>query len=374
MGLDNLMLTHGWSRFHWKDLSPKKDIPPTLFLPEINGHIITGLILNKENKIQPNISTFLSTPSKNINLYPFESNEEGKVFYEMIDFYGEKKILIQVPGDTSNIYKIKVDNPFYSSYPPSDLGTFKLKNALEKTILSRSMAMQASTLYFKEENQKLILPTIDSVSFFGKPNEAYYLDDYTRFQVMEEVLREYVPTVWVRKKKDQFHFMLIDQINKSVFQENPLILLDGVPIFHVNKIMEIDPLKIKKLEVINKQFFMGKFSFKGIVSFKTYNGDLSDLDLDPKIFSLDYEGLQINKEFFSPKYETIQKRESRLPDPRWALFWDPKITTDDHGKYKVEFYTSDVEGSFQMNIQGLTQQGDPVSHHASFVVKNENHP
>ena len=75
---------------------------------------------------------------------------------------------------------------------------------------------------------------MDSVAFFGTPDETYLLDDFTRFPVMEEVMREYVKGVWVRKRKNEFQFLVLDNANKSVFNENPLILLDGVPIFRVN--------------------------------------------------------------------------------------------------------------------------------------------
>ncbi len=58
-------------------------------------------------------------------------------------------------------------------------------------------------------------------------------------------MREYVPGVLVRIREDGFHFMVMDNVNKTVFQENPMALLDGVPVFNMNKIMAINPLKIQ---------------------------------------------------------------------------------------------------------------------------------
>jgi len=53
--------------------------------------------------------------------------------------------------------------------------------------------------------------------FYGKADENYLLDDFTRFPVMEEVMREYVPGVFVRKRRDGFHFLVRDDVNKSLF-------------------------------------------------------------------------------------------------------------------------------------------------------------
>ncbi len=43
--------------------------------------------------------------------------------------------------------------------------------------------------------------TVDYTLSYGKADEHFNLDDYTRFPVMEEVMREYVPGVLVRKKR-----------------------------------------------------------------------------------------------------------------------------------------------------------------------------
>lgn len=108
------------------------------------------------------------------------------------------------------------------------------------------------------------------------------LDKYTRFKVMEEVLREYVPGVLVRIRKDGFHLLVVDKTNKSVL-EAPLMLLDGVPVFDANKIMGINPLKVRKLEVVDGRYYQGPAVYNGIVSFTTYKGDLEGFQLDPRV-------------------------------------------------------------------------------------------
>ncbi len=134
--------------------------------------------------------------------------------------------------------------------------------------------------------------------------------------------------------------------------------------------MAFDPLKVKKLEVMTRKYYFGHSSFLGIVSYTTYRGNLAGFEVDPKSLSLDYEGLQQRREFYSPKYENREQRESRLPDQRNLLFWNPTITTDKNGKYQIEFYTSDIIGNFQIVVEGITKNGLAGGATSSFKVKD----
>src|SRR5690606_17244979 len=101
--------------------------------------------------------------------------------------------------------------------------------------------------------------------------ELYYLDDYTRFPTMEEVLREYVRGVFVRKRQGTFYLRMVDKLIPNTYYEtNPLVLLDGIPVFDINKLMAFDALKIKKIELLKGRYILGQYSATGIASFTTY--------------------------------------------------------------------------------------------------------
>ncbi|MBA2250245.1 MAG: hypothetical protein H0W12_08635, partial [Chitinophagaceae bacterium] len=112
--------------------------------------------------------------------------------------------------------------------------------------------------------------TFDTTAFFGYPSKTYYLDDYTRFHSMEEVMREYVKEVRVRNRENRFHYEVYDELTKLYFNDDPLVLIDGVPVFNINKIIEADPLKIKKIDITTTRLFLGAREYDGIVSYSTY--------------------------------------------------------------------------------------------------------
>ena len=83
---------------------------------------------------------------------------------------------------------------------------------------------------------------------------------------------------------------------------------------------------------------------------------------------IDYEGLQKQKEFYSPVYETEPQKSSRLPDFRNLLFWSPDVKTDTTGKGGLSFYTSDRVGEYVIVIQGIASDGVSGSRIVPFRV------
>jgi hypothetical protein len=147
------------------------------------------------------------------------------------------------------------------------------------------------------------------------------------------------------------------------------VLLDGVPVFDIDKLMNYDPLKIRKLDVVSRMYFLNNMFFEGVVNFTTYKGNLEGYELDPHATVIDYEGLQLQREFYAPVYDTREQAESRLPDFRNLLYWSPQIKTNNAGKQEVSFYSSDLPGKYAVVLQGLTADGKAGSQQIQFEVK-----
>jgi len=367
--IENLLLTHGWSKLSWEHILNKRTTYD--FIPEAGGHIIYGQVTDAISGLPTKqIVTYLSTPSKTIDLYVSRSNQNGQIQFEMKNFVGNKELILQTNTTQDSSYVIKVQNPFLEKYSGTIIPAFDLSENSRKEIEQRSIHMQVQNTFYREKINRFTTPAIDSIPFYGKADERYRLDDYTRFSTMEEVMREYVPGVLVRKTKGKFHFKTLDHLNRDIFNDNPLVLVDGLPVFKIDKIMAFDPRKVKKLDVLTRKYYLGALSFDGIVSYTTYGGDLATFQPDPKSLIINYEGLQPYREFFAPRYESQQARETKLPDVRTLLFWSPVASTDNAGKGQVDFYTSDIPGKYAVVVQGITRAGEPVSSSTLVEVKD----
>ncbi len=351
---DNLMLTQGWRRFKWEDVLENSK-PLFSFLPEKEGHLITGKILSGSTAADRGITAYLSVPGNNFK-FASVGSVAGFVKFNVEKFYGNHELITQPDMADSN-YRIAIDNPFSDKFSDRSPEPMVLTPNEKNEILIRSIGAQSDNIYQPGRNDNYLLPNdFDTTAFFGFPSKTYYLDNYTRFHQMEEVMREYVKEVRVRNRQNTFHYEVYNELEKLYFNNDPLVLIDGVPVFNINKIMEIDPLKIKKIDITTTRLFLGAKEYEGIVSYSTYNGDLEGYELSPGSLVLEYDGLQLEREFYSPKYETDAQSSSRIPDLRNVLYWSPHIQTI-NGKQNISFYTSDVPGKYLVVINGISDDG-----------------
>ncbi|QIX61335.1 hypothetical protein HER32_09135 [Hymenobacter sp. BT18] len=359
---DNLMLTQGWSRFRWDDVLAEK-APPVAFLPELNGHVVRGRVVNRSTGAPgAGVASYLSAPSRHIRLATAVSKADGSVQFEMGELYGRRQVVAQANSLRDSMYRVELQPPFSARFAAGGAGQLTLSESLAASLQRRYVQAQVQQRYAARPSS-YTLPAVDSTAFYGRPSEQYRLDDYTRFKVMEEVMREYVPGVMVRIRKDGFHFRVLDDNSQSV-TENPLVLLDGMPVFNINRIMAFDPLKVQKLDVVTTRYFIGGLVYDGVVSYTTYKGDLAGFPLDAHALLQEYEGLQGQREFYAPRYDTPQARKSRLPDFRNLLYWNP-----DASAAPLTFYTSDQVGRYLVVVQGLAENGQAGSATFTFEVK-----
>ncbi len=366
--MDNLMLTNGWRRFNWEQVL-SNETPLFHYLPEIAGNIIKGkldkgLNINKNNEITASISY----PSKYTQYKGTSINQNGMGVFEFKKIYNDGQIILQVD---SPFHKSKfiIESPFYSDRTNSkivNLSNEKL-NTIELNNNYRDIQVQN---YYNQKLTSQFSPKItDSIAFYGKADRIYLLDNYSRFATLEEVIREYVTPISLTKSDGKFKLSVYDEATKQFFKEKPLLLLDGVVINDITKFLTYDPLKIRKLEVVSRLYFDGNNKYNGIINFTTYEGKMDGYELDPSSIVIDYKGLQANRIFAAPVYDTQNQIENRLPDFRHLLYWNPTISIKGNEAKQISFFTSDVKGNFLISIQGISNKGIPVYQEVSLNVK-----
>ncbi|MEO5681537.1 MAG: hypothetical protein ABIQ88_02790 [Chitinophagaceae bacterium] len=367
--MDNLLLTSGWRRFRWEDVLENKK-PSFEFSPEFKGHIVKAKVISNANG-QPvrGAESYLSVVGTRSQVRGAFSDDSGIVKFEMNHFYGNGELIVQTAGSDSFPAHVEIISPFADKYSGSVLPVFSLPEKNAGALFGQHVSVQVQNTFSGEKLRQLTVPIFDTTAFYAKPDKVYMLDDYVRFTTVEEILREYVPEVNVRKRAGKFYLPVFDNIRKEFFVVDPLVMLDGVPVQDVDKIMNYDPLKIRKLEVVARMYFYGNMFFGGIVNFVSYKGNLEGYELDPGATVIDYETLQMQREFFSPRYQAPEEANSRLPDFRSLLYWSPSLTINKDGRQDINFYTSDMPGLFAAVLQGITADGKTGSKTVFFQVK-----
>jgi hypothetical protein len=366
--LDNLMLTHGWRRFRWDEILSQR--PSIAFLPELEGHIISGKVVHSvTGDPQTDVLVYLSVPGPRVQLFGARSDSEGYFHIKMKDFYGPNELVVQTNTRYDSSSHIELSNPFSDKFSNVVLPEYISSPLTAQSLLDHSVGVQVQFSYAGNNIRKFLSPNIDTTLFYGKPDKTYMLDEYTRFTTMEEVLREYIMEVIVRRREGYPHLMVLDMNEKRPFVADGLVLLDGMPVFDFRKLLEYDPLKVKKMDIVARRYFLGPLIFDGITSMTTYKGNLDGFEPDRRSLVVDYEGLQMQREFYSPVYDGPQQPSSRIPDQRNVLYWSPQINTDKDGKAHCSFYSSDLPGHYVVVVQGISADGAPGSSIIRFDVK-----
>ncbi len=357
-----LMLTNGWRKF---DTRISAEHPA-----EYNGHVITALVTDNNEQPVPNINCYLTVPSSPPGLFIARTDSKGYVRFTVKKYYGPGEIIVQPVSEDNRTFRVYVQTPFSTDPARKQVPVFQLTKDHERLLLQKNLAMQVQNIYTGDSIRRFNVPSsADTTAFYGKPEFSYWLEDYKRFTTMEEVLREYVVPVNVVMKNGRQKLRIYDELNKKLFENYMLVLLDGVPLKDPDKIFSYDPLKVRRIQVVPRGYLYGSAYFTGIASFETYNGRFDAFELDPTLVAIDYEGLQMKREFYSPTYATAAQQASRIPDMRTTLQWLPDLRLVNNIPGQAGFFTSDVPGSYVVVAEGVSVKGKLVSVVGSFEVK-----
>jgi hypothetical protein len=160
------------------------------------------------------------------------------------------------------------------------------------------------------------------------------------------VFKELVPGLTSSGKDDNLSLTLTNRYPGMSFNSPPLVILDGVPVYDLDKLLDIPSSRIEKVEVLTVRYFTGDIMTDGIINIVSHKGDLSAIEFDRSILRQEYDTLLDSYDIFAPEYSTDSLRMSRIPDYRNTLYWNPSVRTDSGGGASVEFWTSDEAGEF----------------------------
>ena len=106
-----------------------------------------------------------------------------------------------------------------------------------------------------------------------------------------------------------------------------------------------------------------------LITTKLRNGGKKTGNTKYTVFPLGY---QMNREFYSPVYETAEQQNEITPDLRSTIYWNPDVRTDEDGHAGTDFYTADTETTYTVVIEGVTDDGRIVYKRDKIEMLGEN--
>lgn len=344
--------------------------PEKMYIPELEGHLISGNLRDKvsgEPLQRENIT--LSFVGKTARCLFTKTDSSGN-FNFVTKEHGLKEIVIQplIPGKECYV---DLNNPFPSGYSDYNHGLFCLDTNHLDNINNVIISMQINNIYepfyqYQAGSQE----SNPEYNFYGKPDNSILMSKYIELTSVKEIVAELIPGVVTTKNNGRVNFRLTKPYQTKPFENGPLVLVDGVPVYDLNKVIGINSNEIEKVDVLIDRYFISGNVIDGILHFITKKGNLSAFDLDRSVFRMEYDLLEKKNAFYSPDYSLDSLKNNHLPDFRNTLYWNPDLQTGPDGKASAQFYSSDETGEYIICIDGVSEDGKRGNASFPLVIKN----
>ena len=357
-----------------KQMIPGKSLPAgTLSYDfEKEYHFIHGRLFNRNTQMPDSGKyLFLSIPGKNAVFFYSRTDSDGRFSFSVPADRVSRELIIQ-PEVVNPDNTIRIESSFSGEYPVFRPSGGTMSEESLKLVSLMKVNYQVNRIYETENSVLLQEPMAaakPAKSFYGTPDLSLDLDDFIRLPVMTEVFYELVPGVTLREKRAGYEITVADPYYDVVYEQPPITFIDGVVVSDPAVIAAFDPDHVERIDVIRDRYVVGDYLFFGLVNVITYDGDYSRVALPAHAVRLPYRVADPVRKYLSPEYSTPERKRDRTPDFRNTLYWEPSITPSGDGKYRVEFWSSDVAGDYEINMQGITDDGHPVSFRKVFTVK-----
>jgi len=333
------------------------------FLPEYEGHIITGELVDSEtgNSLpadfdigQTAVVPAISFAGENIWFFTGRINEYDHSVRFFTTGNPATKEIAAVLYNADEKYSIAIQSPFVNRFDPKQMPVLRIDTSRYDQLLARSVALQVFR-YFPQDRS--VNPLIASSIFKMNPTSVYNLAGYARFPTMAEVFTEIIINARFRRTAGKQELSVLVKKGRFYQYGYPLVLLDGVPVTDHESVYNYDPYLVERINIYNDTYQLGSLLFDGIIEIKTLRGVHQNLKINKSSKITKYEAPQQPGLFVTPDYSIEKNRHSLMPDSRHTLLWNPDLRCDGQTSIRTPFDTSDLTGEFQATIEGITKDG-----------------
>ena len=338
-------------------------------IPDYEGEIIRGRITGLDPEALQALTghyAFLSTASDKSDVYASSIDGTGRLVFYTGNLFGDKECICEIEGiDPSLNCFIELESPFVNA-PVSDVAPLRMTASLQSALQDRSFGMQVERRFLADTLYDF-LPVRDN-GLFEEEEIVYPLDDYTRFTTMEEVFVEFIPEIRARRRSDgsrDIQILLMKGTQSLFSQGQSLMLLDGVPVFDQQKIMDYDPLLVESIHIYPRTHYIGTRVYDGIANFVTYKHNLPAFHFGGNARVIDWQGASWPMAMTGA---ALRERPD-IPDYRQTICWHPLLDVAPGAELAVPCKLPDYKGRFIVVVEGLSADGTPVRAASAFELR-----
>lgn len=322
------------------------------YAPELEGHIVKAQLVVSNAKDL--LNTRLALVGKTASIYDGQLQPDGSYLYYTSGIFGNLPTLVSAYDYAGHAVPMQLVSP-YAQVLPKYLPELRVSCA-EQTLLERASAARRQAAV----NDWLRADTLKHSTGFmsATPRYFYDLDEYTHMSTIHELIVEFVRGVKRQKEEGVNMLYTFDPETRQYARWPALVLLDGMPVYDIDEILEYDAHLVKYVQIYTERFTFGKTCCQGVISFVTRGGRLSNYKLDA--------GSRLVSYTFPQDHPAFAEHTTACPPsgcPHSTLRWEPAVQGQSY-----TFRAPAAPGRYQISIQGFEQDGTPFCQRFEFEV------
>ena len=334
---------------------------------ENDGVLVKGTVIDMNTgKPFGNGCVYLSVPDSVPKLQYFMTGDDGNFNFQLTDYFGNIPVVIQAfDPEKKRLLKVVLNRrdslrnilPKFNEVAISSGLQSSISEDIDVVTLRKIFNLQVLTIHKPALKKEIEYP------FYGVPSEIIHPEVFIELPDFTEISRELLPGVKFRAYNRIPTMQILNPFTQNYFVEQPLVLLNGIPVLDLNIIKNLGTKDIERIELCRNERFYGNLGFQGVVSIYTPKKDPTLLKEAEDLVKINLDALQPSADLIIPK-ESIASNE---PDLRKVLLWEKSVKKTETMHF--EFTTSDIKGSFQLTIRGKTKDGLIIRKDQIFEVK-----
>lgn len=322
--------------------------PEMRFFPEYEGHIVNAR--RTDDSKRDVFSSRLVMVGKAATLYDGRLQSDSSTYsYFTQDLSGRLPTIVDAYDREGGSVPLQLSSPFARCLPqPLPLLDVYCQEA---ELIARATDARHIDAVSRWKMADTLACTLGYMS--QEPDYCYDLDEYANMSSIREILIEFVQGVTRRKENGVNKLFTIDRITRQYSSWPALVLLDGLPVYDIDDILEYDSHLVRYVHIYTGNFFFGRSCCQGIISFVTRGGRLSNYKLDAAMHLLSYSFPQDHPVF-----------EPYSVSSHGTLMWCPSVRSR-----QMVFEAPSAAGTYQICVQGRDSSGQPFRHQVEIVVE-----
>ncbi len=322
------------------------------FIPETRGLSISGKVVNAADSVpMPFTLVGLTIFKENPENQNVSTNEKGQFFFDLSKLRGEYEIFISAKSNEKQTPLILVDNDFSTQNIKLPYVQLDLSKESKKRYQSLTFNSQIQTLFRHQKIEKELKSFSSDSTFYGKPDFVLKINNYVAMPNVKDYIYELMPQLGVRHNGKKTSLKILG-IYSELAIHDPLVLVDMVSIFDIDRVLDLQPDKIDRIELITMPYVRGDIVFGGIVSFFSKKGNLAGIDLTSAGRFITYN--MLSRDFIQ---DASDKPNQHVPDRRNCLYWNHDLKLKENESSGISFTTGDNAGDYVIIIRGMDKTG-----------------